>query len=393
MTSPVDTSVKFITSDMAGSPVLTDSGAGSFTGLLDAFLVDGWGLQTATSLVVSNGVATLTFGSTFPAVVDSVILVAGSTPGALNGEQKVTAVGANTVSFATAEANGTATGTITVKMAPAGWSKPFSKTNVGVYRSTDPHSHGMYLRVDDTSTTGNIRVRGFENMTTVDVGTGPFPTNAQVSGGLWWQRADSSGTSPAPYAMFADSRMLIAVFCPHGTASPTTAQTVCYAFGDPTPVRPSGDVYSTILIGGNSSTDYSRQLDCGGDVNAYCPRAFTGIGGPVAQAVVPFVGSPTSVSGADSFMGSFPSPIDGKLVLSKRRLSDGTLQSGVTRAIFPGALHVPQTVPSFTFGRFSVTDAAGELVGRRLMALWPGSSGNDVSTHRVSFVDITGPWR
>ena len=77
MISLVDTSVKFIHSSQVGSPTLNGT-AGSLLSVLDALLVTGWGLQTATSLVVAGGVATISFGSTFPAIVDSVILVDGS---------------------------------------------------------------------------------------------------------------------------------------------------------------------------------------------------------------------------------------------------------------------------------------------------------------------------
>ena len=50
--------VKYINNAMRGAPVLNGV-AGSLIGLLDTFLVDGWGLATANSLSVSGGVATL----------------------------------------------------------------------------------------------------------------------------------------------------------------------------------------------------------------------------------------------------------------------------------------------------------------------------------------------
>ena len=54
-----DTSVNRIHESMRGAPVLNGV-AGSLIGLLDTFLVNGWGLATANSLSVSGGVATLT---------------------------------------------------------------------------------------------------------------------------------------------------------------------------------------------------------------------------------------------------------------------------------------------------------------------------------------------
>ena len=159
MTSPVDTSVKFFRSTMPGAPALRGQ-VGSLIALLDACLVNGWGSQTASSVIISGGVATATFPSDHAAAVESVVLVAGATPAGLNGEQKVTAVAPNVIRWATAEADGTATGTITVKMAAAGWTKVYTGTNLAVYKSASPQAHGQFLRVNDTGTTA-ARVVGY----------------------------------------------------------------------------------------------------------------------------------------------------------------------------------------------------------------------------------------
>ena len=128
MTSPVDTSVKLFRSTMPGAPALRGQ-VGSLISLLDACLVNGWGSQTASSVIITGGVATATFPADHAAAVESVVLVAGATPAGLNGEQKVPAVAPNVIRWATAEADGTATGTITVKMAAAGWTKVYTGTN------------------------------------------------------------------------------------------------------------------------------------------------------------------------------------------------------------------------------------------------------------------------
>ena len=65
---------------------------------------------------------------------------------ALNGEQRVTAATATTLQFATAVADGTATGTITVKTAPAGWQKLYTGTNKAAFKSLAVESLGMLLR-------------------------------------------------------------------------------------------------------------------------------------------------------------------------------------------------------------------------------------------------------
>lgn len=393
MASPVDTSVKFILGTMTGAPVINNANY-SGIGALDAFLVDGWGLQTANSLEVSGGVATLTFPTAFPAIVDSVILVAGATPSDLNGEQKVTAIATatNTVRFATTLPDGTATGTITVKMAPAGWSKPFSKTGVAVYKSVDPEAHagGMYLRVDDSRTDGWMRVRGYETMSDVDTGTGMFPNDTQANGGGWWQR-HSSGTNPTRYAIFADSRMILFSPAP-SSQSDVRGQNVQYAFGDPLPTRPSGDPYSTLLVCGWTSGEFSRQWDYSGNANAVTSRAFNGLSGANSAHLISAIGQTGALSGADSAYGNFPSMVDGKLLVSRRRLTAGG-PNEATRAWLPGGYSIPQFVPSLFFARFSTLDGAEDLQGRKLMVLYNGTGGSSTSDSRTCLVDVTGPWR
>src|SRR5262245_30017438 len=89
--------------------------------------------------------------------------------------------------------------------AAAGWAIEFTGTNKRVYRA--PSGSRMRLRVSDTGSgteaTGYARVRGFESMSDVDTGTGPFPTDAQVSGGLYC--AYASGAS-RPWILVADEK-------------------------------------------------------------------------------------------------------------------------------------------------------------------------------------------
>lgn len=188
------TSVKHFHSAMNGAPVLSGTAA-SLIAVLDACLVNGFGLQTASSVVVASGIATATFPSGHSFEPDTIALIDGAAPAGLNGEKHVLTTSTNTITFAaTGIADGTATGTITAKLAPAGWEKPFSGTNLAVFRSLNVESTRMYLRVDDTGTT-NSRVAGYESMTDVNTGVGPFPTSAMISGGGWWPKASAANAT------------------------------------------------------------------------------------------------------------------------------------------------------------------------------------------------------
>ena len=200
MASTVDTSVKYITSDMPGAPVLNGV-IGALVALTDACLNTGFGLRAVTSLVVAGGVATLTVANDVKNgnLLHSVVLVDGVTGPlvALNGEQKLTAVSSTQLKFATAAADGTATGTITIKQAPLGFDKVFSGTNTAVYRSANVLGTRMFVRLSDTVAQA-ARIVGYESMSDVDTGVGPFPTPAQMLGGGMWPRVPLQ--MPTPFA-------------------------------------------------------------------------------------------------------------------------------------------------------------------------------------------------
>lgn len=386
MTSPVDTSVKHFTSGMAGGPVLSGT-AGALIGVLDSCLVDGWGLQTATSVVIASGVATVTFPSAFPATVDSVILLAGATPSALNGEQKVTALASgNIVRFATAEADATATGTITVKMAPAGWTKVYSGTNKAVYKSADPAAHGggMYLRVDDAGTT-SCRIVGYEAMTDVDTGTGAFPTSTQMSGGGYWAKSSAANSTAVRWAVLADSRFFFFASSAHTTA---TNGCCTRGFGDLIALRPSGDAFAVALSYGATAASFLGTFDYGNDALSATPRGSSGLGSSSLGRSLPYIGN-TTISGNDTTLGTFPNPNDGALYLSRRYWATSVAQP--PRANIPGLLSVPQSVTTSTFAAHAVLPGSGEFAGHNFLVLDP-TTGQGTAGY-VSLVDITGPWR
>ncbi|CAN7592372.1 hypothetical protein LJR175_004393 [Variovorax sp. LjRoot175] len=401
MTSPVDTSVKNFNSSMANAPVLSGT-AGSLIALLDACLKDGFNTVALSSLVVAGGVATATYTGTHAALVDSVVLIAGVTGGPtgwadLNGEQKiVTKPGATSVTFATALPDGTATGTITMKMAPLGFTKPFTGTNKAAYKSSDPASTGCYLRIDDAGTT-SCRVVGYETMTDVDTGTGPFPTAAQMSGGGYWAKSSAANSTANTWALVGDGRFFLLFVAPYSGATPAWFNGFTRGFGDPIAYKPAGDAYFCALnYAGASgiSTMHDGCFDVGTAVQTATPRSYTGLGSSALHASYPYTGIGSAPSGSDSTMGIFPSLVDATLRLARRYLASGTGQPA--RGELPGLFHVPQSECMNTFRTLDKTVASGTLNGRKLLALNPTNNPGatlNVANTGVSFVDITGPWR
>ena len=386
--------VKYINNNMRGAPQLSGT-AGTLIAVLDAFLITGFGQVTALSVTVAGGIATASLQSGQSFDPYCVVWVDGATPAELNGEARVLTSSSSSITFATTAPDGVATGAITIKVAPVGqWEKPFTGTNKAVYRSTDVTGSRFCLRVDDSGTT-TARVRGFESMTDVNTGTGPFPTDAQISGGgHQWKSSVANGTA-VRYDFFSDSRaILIAVAGVGGIATPIRG------FGDMLPLSPAGDVFAVALSCANEANLYSApnfasgtfDLASTGKDAVYCARASSGLGGAQQVGVRTYVGNSNMASGADATLGVFPSSVDGQLKYSRCYVASG---DGVTpRADVPGVLRIPQSGVLAHIAPRDVLQGTGEMAGRKLLAL--GSTERQIavtSANGIVLVDITGPWR
>ena len=383
---------------MRGAPQVSGT-AGTLIAALDAFLLTGWGPTSALSVTVSNGVATAQLNEGMFFDDNAVVLVDGTTtPALLNGEARVLSHTNNSVKFETDAPDGVATGSITIRYAPVGkWEKTFSGTNKAAYRSTDIKASGFYLRVDDTGTT-SVRVRGFETMTDVDTGTGPFPTDAQISGGGYWVKSTTANATAARYDFFGDSRFFLAAIAPGVVSSAVYTAAPARGFGDMIALRSAGDVYSVALACNSTSNSGSTSFSGGcfdgapsGADAIYVPRAVGTLGSAQATSSIPYVGASNSRSGADGALGAFPSVVDGELKYSKRYVHSG--DSATPRADVPGILHIPQTgVVNFIPPRDTVK-GTGVLQGRSLTALGCNGSTANSAPSGIYLVDSFGPWR
>lgn len=396
MTSIVDTTVKHYRSDRPEAPVLNGV-AGSKIAQLEACLVTGYGLKAATSLTVASGIATLTFaGGASAAWPDAVILLAGANNGALNGEQKVLTADATTVTFATAQPDGTDAGTVTFKIAPAGWEKVYSKTNVAVFRSLHAESTKMFLRVDDTNPQF-VRGIGYETMSDIDTGAGPFPTSAMIAGGGYWAKSDVTSAAAVAWILASDGRFLLDSTAPGSNKGMAYQNCFLRGFGDLIPRNPAGDAY---LCGLNYSATVSAVNMYDGTLD-YDPvavrtalaRGYTGLGSAVLARRVPYAGNTalsSRHSGNDATFGSFPSPVDGSLILSRQYIvDDGAI---APRGDFPGHAYCPQ---GGVWGAFKMFDTLAHS-GRKYITSSSGSAStvaSATSSTGASFIDITGPWR
>lgn len=386
--------VKYINNGMRGAPQLSGT-AGTLIAVLDAFLLTGFGQVTALSVNVAGGIATATLQSGQSFDKGGIVLVGGATPAALNGEARVISTSSTSITWATTAADGAATGTITIKVAPVGqWEKKFSGTNKAVYRSTDPQASGFCYRIDDTGTT-HARVRGFESMTDVDTGTGPFPTNEQINGGGYWEKSYMSNATAAGYVLAADSRTLLACLSSGLAYDATKPGSLVRGFGDMLALSPSGDTWcAAISVADTTSAFQYGAFDSpvNGAACVYMSRTVAGLGASVATAANTYVGGQNAMSGDDTTLGAFPSSINGGLLYSRRYLRN-SITDQTPRANVPAVLHIPQAGVRALVPRLSTFTGEGEFAGRKLIALENVNGPSYQAPNGVTLLDITGPWR
>lgn len=379
-------------STMTGAPVLSGT-AGALRALLKACLVDGFGAGAVATLTVASGIATATFAGAHPYRVGTVAQFAGATPAGLNGQKRILTTTASAVTFdATGIADGAATGTITHKVAAAGWQELFagSVTNVLCLKPTVVEATGCVLRIDDTGTL-NARVRAFEAMTDVSSGVGLTPMESQVAGGLYWPKSSSANATARPRIVIADERGFYLAVDPTGTGR----YTLTYS-GDIASLK-SGDAYGYLLTGNQSDQaaastvpdgccGYSGRSARGG---AYLVRAHTAIGQSIAAQRV---GAHHNGSTADVYAGT-PGYSTGTYPNGPNNgLMTGALElhSLGIRGTLPGLLHPVQDLGN-AFATGAIVDGTDDLAGRRLMAIRTAPPGGGLVPGTV-FIDISGPW-
>jgi len=402
--------VKWFRSDLTGAPVCNGT-AGALIAMLDATLVNGFGLQTAASLTVASGVATMALTATPTATVGMVVLVAGSTPAELNGEKRVLSTTSNSLTFASTSPDGAATGTITVKMAPAGWEKVFTGTNLAVYRSPNVQSTRQYLRVDDTTTT-TARVRAYEGMTDVNTGVDQWMDN-------YWFKSHNADATPRFWYMIADDRTFY-------LRIEADRQEAVYPFGDINQVRPN-DPYAAIGPNGydvtttnSGSNDPARvsanvyPFGMGAVAQMRMPRSGNYLSKNVTAYRRPQIPGPHYVGSTSAFTSSgvtggtpnyvlpYPNTSDNALVFGRFNVLENANNN--LRGHMRGVFCSPQNLnPHFGVG-LTVIDGQGDLAGRKVGVLGcPGginAEGSGIITPCNNaqnpagrlIVDLTGPW-
>lgn len=361
------------TSTMRAAPALSAT-AGALNTILDACLRTGFGAVTAVSVTVAAGIATAVFNAGESFAPGATIEVSGANQGALNTRAVVRSSTSTQCTWATSAADGVATGTIAIKVAGAGWAKPFQVGKTLCLRSPHPDSTGCILRVDDSSDNA-ARVTAFISMTDANTGAGQFPTDAQIAGGLYWPKADNS-TGTRAWMVVADERAFYLYVL--GVAASVTG--LVMGFGDLLTDTP--DPWACFLAGSTGAT-YAGGVGCLSLVGSavantlVLARPASGVGAPtLAYLVSLFRTSGASGSATGSQLPGWPNAAHGATVLTTAHVvaTDGL------RGRLPGIRHTPAALAT-NLAQFDLQSFPG-FVPVRINASAPG----------VLFVS-TGEWR
>lgn len=248
---------RFYYNGLNGAPELTVA-VGSLVSVLDKVLVSGYPTASV-SLTHAAGVVTGTYTSHgFSA--GQKITISGATQDEYNGQVTVaTTPDADTFTY-TPLTNPTvspATGSPVVNTAAGfvglGWQLVATDTNKRLYRPR--YGTRMYLAVDDNVSNYYARIRGFESADTASVtvagnNIGAFPTDAQLSGGLYVNKNNNSAS--AYWRIFGDDKTFYL-----STQPGNTTACIFNGFGDFTSYK-AGDAYNCFITAKTSAqTSYA----------------------------------------------------------------------------------------------------------------------------------------
>ena len=420
-----DLSVKYFTSGMAGAPQVANAW-GDLVALLDACLINGFALKALDSLTASNGVATATIASGHSYQPYQVLLIAGADQPEYNGLVRVLATTTTTFTYAVAgtpASPATTATSLSSKVAPLGWEKPFAGTHKGAYRSQNPQSPQNLLLVDD-----GLKIPGYtttwakwanvgivEDLADLDTIVGaqaPYDPNSptqnwkQVTANQWgwykWYHARQSGydtagdggTGSRNWVLIGDDRLFF-LFLSNAAGYSWYGRN-SYCFGDLLSFKP-GDQYGTLLAAdvvlSSTSGSYSSypgqyngyglemSLDFTGKVLL---RNHTQLGNPVRFGVCSLnTNNSQQICGRGNI--PFPNGADYSLWLLPTYVQQ---EDGHLRGLMPGMYWIPQDRP---YSDQTIVDNVVGQAGKRFLLVRTQYS-SETEGAQIAF-DITGPWR
>ena len=232
----------------------------------------------------------------------------------------------------------------------AGWTKPFTGTNKAVFKQGGGGTH--HLRLDDTSAaTGHrsARVNGYSSMSDVDTGVNPFPSAAQLSGGLYWftNYSGSVGSVARQWYVIADEKFFYLFIWTYPENAQTLYYRETYWFGDINKYGPLDESACVIQGKASASPNSSESFPLTSDgittnsSGLFIAKSFTNLGSSLlAGKHHDSIRGSTTWGPTNQYL-AYPHGPDGALVLSPVWIHEpGTTNPCAIRGTLPG-MNVP----------------------------------------------------
>lgn len=391
--------IKIFKSSDLGAPPLTGQ-LGNLILFFDAVLQNGYGSVNVVSIVRTSTTATVTTATPHGLSTGDSATIGGAAQAQYNVDAVVTVLTPTVFTYSVVESPATpATGTITAKRSPVGYTKAFAGTHRASYRCNDLGSNRHYLRVlDDGGGTGaalEARMWCYESMTDVDAGVNMFPTVAQSPFGYICRKSNTSDSVPKTWMLISNGKLFYFLTQPANTTLTMNSSdwTFSMAFGDVISFKP-GDVWATALTGGTTQAQATSQSNglfaAVGSITSntafassmMLARDFNAVPGPRYVSLMGSTLTGTTCIGSTVAI-TYPHPVDNGFYVVPIMLAQGA--PSVIRGRMPGLY---DSLHGRALNNLDILDNVQGLSGRKLMCLY----GNQNSTGGCVMVDITGPW-
>ena len=285
----------------------------------------------------------------------------------------------------------------------AGWTEAFNDglgTKAAFRNAITDGGTGAYYRINETTALDAqsrfFSIRGYEVMTSIDSGTGQFPTTSQMSGEGMTQMKNynstySSNSWTGEWWVIADQHMcymfnMNSTVANYGAAFLKMGDIISYSANDPYRAMLQADP-TTAHFASQYSNSALAQVGGSGIVSGhYMMRDHTGLQTGIA------IGQHADLAKMDGRMGygssyyqAFPNPVDGNLLVSNVFVTHNLSAVQVTRGLYPGMKASLHREP---FSHLSTHIGSGDLAGREYMVF-------DVSNSSYSsqiMIEISDTW-
>ena len=263
----------------------------------------------------------------------------------------------------------------------AGWSNPYSATNVKAFtNSVAAGGTGYGIKVSHTNAQ-YASVIGYEAVDGSGKLTKQFPTGAQLASGTIWWCSSTADTTPRPWLLVADEKrfyLWIGYSVTTETGLATSSYMLMFFAGDLTGLNPT-DPYRFMVIGNTNASEYSNSFS---GINAYVQNGYVVEGHYMARNLSGSTVSKTcgktggcyggGVSSMGTIGGAYPDAASGGMLLCPVFVNDAD-EAGQIRGHMPGLYNPIHNLPGNSGDTFS---GVGSLGGKSFILLDAGNNGS-----------------